>query len=123
MIIGAVNQQREPRIPLTLLDSNAKQHVVDAVVDTGFTGSITLPRYLISALGLVRRGYGRAILADGRAAIFDVYAVPVIWLGATRNVEVEAADTDPLVGMAILAGSDLHITCLPRGPVEIRLHV
>ncbi len=123
MINGAVNNHREPRIPLTLSGPGSRPQIVDAVVDTGFTGELALPQRLVSALGLVQRGYGRAILADGRSAVFAVYTATAIWHGVSRVVETEAADTDPLVGMGLLAGSDLSIACRPHASVTIQPHV
>ena len=49
----------------------------------------------------------------------DIYAGTVIWDGTPRNTLVEAADTDPLVGMALLHGHDVHIQAIEGGSVVI----
>jgi hypothetical protein len=47
-------------------------------------------------------GREQGTLADGSVDLFDVYRATVIWDGQPRLVEVEAADVDALVGMALL---------------------
>ena len=43
----------------------------------------------------------------------------IVWDGRARRVETEAVDANPLVGMALLRGHDLHIRVLPGGAVSI----
>jgi predicted aspartyl protease len=50
---------------------------IDAVVDSGFTASLTLPSATIAALGLARQSSGGAVLADGSVRQFDIYAAEV----------------------------------------------
>ena len=92
---------------------------VEAVVDTGYNGFLTLPPRLIAALGLTRQGRGRATLANGREDIFDIYDVTVLWDGQSRVIETDAADTTPLVGMALLNEHDLHIQVAIGGRITI----
>jgi predicted aspartyl protease len=58
-------------------------------------------------------------LADGTIMAFDVYVAIVEWHGQPRTVEVEAADAQPLLGMAMMQGSDLRIQVVPGGSVTI----
>ena len=58
-------------------------------------------------------------LADGRVESFDVDVATVIWDGQPRTVEVEAADTEPLVGMSLLEHHALRIDVLNGGMVTI----
>ena len=51
MSTGMVNAHREAMIPLSVQDANGQGHVIDAVIDTGYTGCLTLPPVLIAALG------------------------------------------------------------------------
>ena len=78
MIIGVVNAHREATIGLIVQDANGQGHDIEAVIDTGFTGFLTLPIALIAALGLTWRGYASAVLGDGSLQQFDVYAATVI---------------------------------------------
>ncbi|MDP9479560.1 MAG: hypothetical protein M3R38_28485 [Actinomycetota bacterium] len=46
---------------------------IEAVIDTGFTGYLTLPADVAASLGLSERGSERFILADGSEAVLPVY--------------------------------------------------
>ena len=65
MITGIVTVEREAVISLTIRGSKGQEHEIEAVIDTGFDGSLTLPPALITALELPWRRRGRALLADG----------------------------------------------------------
>ena len=119
MIIGRVNAHREALIPLNVQDANGHGRALDAIIDTGFTGSLTLPPALIATLGLTWRGYVSAILGDGSLQQFEVYAATVLWDGQARVVEIDAADTDPLVGMGLLYGYEVRIQAIEGGAVTI----
>lgn len=118
MIIGTIDG-REARIPLTLRGPQSREQAVEAVIDTGFTASLSLPPAQIAALGLTWQGIGRGTLADGSECLFDVYEVDAIWDGEPRRLLVDEADTDPLVGMALLNGYELKMSVVPQGRVEI----
>lgn len=120
MIVGVVNSVREAVIPLSVRGPDG-QIEIDAVIDTGFNGYISLSRALISELGFPFRRRGRAVLADGGEIIFDVYEATVIWDGERRRLEVDEADTDPLVGMGLLDGYELTIEVVTGGAVAIEL--
>ncbi len=69
----------EARIRLRVRDSRGGTQEIEAVIDTGYTGWLTLPPARIVALGLPWQCYRRGILADGRVKLFDVYEVAVVW--------------------------------------------
>jgi clan AA aspartic protease len=119
MIIGVVNAYREATIRSIVQDANGQGHDIEAVIDTGFTGFLTLPPALITVLGLSWRGYASAVLGDGSLQQFDVYAATVIWDGHPRMVEIDAAATDPLVGMGLLYGHEVRIQAIDGGAVTI----
>jgi len=78
-----------------------------------------LPPAVIAALGLPWRTRGTVILANGSEDQFDIYAAVMGWDGTLRNILVEAADTDPLVVMALLTSYDVHIRVVAGGNVII----
>jgi clan AA aspartic protease len=119
MITGRVDN-REACIDLTIRGPLKQEHTVRAVIDTGFTAFLSLPPDLIVSLGLDWRSSGRGVLADGSECLFDVFAGKVIWDGQERNVLIDEADTDPLVGMALLSGYELKIENRPNGKVSIK---
>jgi clan AA aspartic protease len=119
MMTGTVNTDLEPLFRLTVRDPGGQPHDVEAVIDTGFNGFLTLPPALIAALGLPWLCRQEGQLADGSLQAFDVYVATVDWHGQLRSVEVEAADAQPLLGMALLHGSGLRIQVEPGGAVTI----
>lgn len=114
MIVGVVNAQREATIRISIRAADGREPFIDAILDTGFNGSLTLPP-TIATLGLPWHTRALVILANGSEDLCDIYSAVVRWDGKPRNILVEAADTDPLVGMALLAGHDLRIQVVEGG--------
>ena len=119
MITGMVNADIEAVIQLVVVGPNRQQRTVDAVIDTGFSGDLTLSTAVIASLSLTWLGRELGILADGSTDLFDVYSAVVLWDGQPRSIEVEAADTQPLVGMNLLHRHSLHMEVVNGGPVQI----
>ena len=117
MITGHVTAYREAIISLNVGESENQGRSIDAVVDTGFNGFLTLPSSLIQELGLVWRRRGRAMLADGRDSLFDIYEATVTWNSRPRRIAVDEADCDPLVGMSLLYGCELNVQVVDGGRV------
>ncbi|MEE8584922.1 MAG: clan AA aspartic protease [Acidobacteriota bacterium] len=118
MIQGRVTS-RQARILLQIHGSTSQSQDIEAIIDTGFNGFLTLGKRLIANLGLARIGRTRAILADGTEQLLDLYEVTVIWDGKPRTIEVDATNTDPLVGMSLLEGHDLTMSVREGGYVVI----
>lgn len=95
---------------------------VEAVIDTGFTGHLTLPRDVTRSLALPGRGFVEVELADGSSTALDVYEARVLWHGRSRPVPVyETGEAGgPLVGMSLLRGSRLEAEIVPGGEVVVR---
>ena len=119
MITGVVNTNREATIRLVTIGPRGHQQEIEAIIDTGFTGFLTLPPALVTALGLSWLCRQAGMLADGHVEFFDVYVATVIWDGQPRTVEVEAVDTEPLVGMSLLDQHALRIDVMHGGVVTI----
>ena len=119
MITGHVTAYREAIISLNVGGPRNRRRSIDAVVDTGFNGFLTLPASLIQELGLVWRRRGRAMLADGRDSLFDIYEATVTWNSRPRRIAVDEADCDPLVGMSLLYGCELTVQVVNGGRVVI----
>ena len=121
MIEGVVNANLEAVVILPLQDLSGQTREVEAVVDTGFNGYLTLPPMLMEDLELPVVGDGEAVLADGSEAAFDVYGVTVLWDGQPMYVETGAVGVDALVGMALLDGHNLNIDVEDGGRVLIQV--
>ena len=120
MITGIVNSKGESILRLVVGDHETKRVVVDSVVDTGYTGFLTLPPVTIATLDLKWRGSEDVILGDGCTQRFDVYSARIIWDGKFRTIKVNEADTDSLVGLGLLYGYQMCIQITDGGSVEIR---
>jgi clan AA aspartic protease len=118
MMQGYVNQAYEAVIPIVIKHRN-KLKSVNAVIDTGFTGFLSIPSSMIAELELPWSYRDRATLGDGSETLFDVHDATVIWNGQIREIEINSADTDPLLGMKMLRGFRLQVDTVQGGVVTI----
>jgi clan AA aspartic protease len=116
MIAGVVTDDLEATVQLAV---GERRETIRAVIDSGFTGSLTLPPTLVVSLDLVWLTRQPGTLADGSTVLFDVYDAVVMWDGSPRKVEVEASETEPLLGMSLLAGHELTMRVVAGGSVTI----
>jgi clan AA aspartic protease len=119
MITGTVNSYLEATVSIVVRRTDGSSRTVEAVIDTGFNGSLTLPSDVIDELGLPWRTRELAVLADGSQQPFDVHVARVIWDGGPRDILVQAVGTEPLVGMLLLAGHAVRLEVVVGGYVEI----
>ena len=119
-MISGVVKSGEGWIRITMKGLQGREQEVEAIVDTGYTASLTLPPGLITALGLRWQSMDSARLADGSECIFSVYEARVAWDGKVRQILVDEADADPLVGMRLLKGNELKMHVRARGKVTIK---
>ncbi len=120
MITGTVTTDREAIVRLMMHGPAGQEQLIEAMIDTGFDGWLSLPPALITLLGLTWRRRGRAQLADGSESYFDIYAATVVWDRCQLRVPVDKADTSPLVGMALLNGYELKAQICIGGKVTIK---
>jgi clan AA aspartic protease len=119
MMQGFVNQSCEAIIRVAVGSAHAPKQMVDALIDTGFTGFLSLPQSTIIALGLPWHFRDVGTLGDGSEAIFDMYKATVIWDGQILVIDVASSETDPLVGMSLLYGFKVQIEAVEGGTVTI----
>ena len=81
MIEGVVNAAHEAVVALHLQGPEGRTRDIEAVVDTGFSGFLTLPTVLVAELGLHFAYTGQAFLANDDEVSFDVHDVTVLWDG------------------------------------------
>jgi clan AA aspartic protease len=120
MIKGRVNAHREAVVPLSLRGSQGDDHSIEAVIDTGYNGFLTLPSDLIDRLGFPFLRGSRAILGDGSTIEFAIHEATVVWNGGLLRIPVDAADVNPLLGMGLLYGHELCIEVIEDGNALIR---
>ena len=116
---GEVNARLEAVLRLRVRGPSGTAAEVDAVIDTGYTGTLTLPTPVAESLGLERGVGGQAVLADGTSRRFDTFAAEVEWGGGWRGIEAYALGSEVLIGMRFLAGHGLRVEVIERGAVEV----
>src|SRR5436190_280533 len=95
---GIVDIVRRPTVRLTIRGPFGHD-VVDAFIDTGFNGFLSLPPMLVRRLGLRAYGTTPTRVADGRMANRITYEGAVEWVGGPRNCQVvESPLPDCLIG-------------------------
>ena len=91
MMQGVVNLRREATLTVVVGNSNQQLQAIETVIDTGFTGFLSLPAATITALNLPWSASDIVTLGDGSETLFDLYTAVVIWDGEYRNIYI--ADT------------------------------
>jgi clan AA aspartic protease len=119
MITGEVTPKRAAVIDLQVQNAAADAQTIRAVVDTGFTETLTIPPNVAASLSLLRVNRMPMFLAGDVQAEFDIYGAYVYWDGSLRRILFFEADGDPLVGMSLLRGFRLCLDAIDGGPVTI----
>lgn len=119
MIRGAVNTNNELVIPLRVRGPVGNVLALEAVIDTGFNGSMTLPPSVVAALGLAYRAGRPTQLGDGTSRVLDTYDAEVEWDGFWIAGTVTETGTVPLVGTRLLAGHEMYVEFRSGGAVDI----
>lgn len=109
----------QPRVELGVAGSDGVLKTLSAVVDTGFTGWLTLPPDVIRELGLQHQGVRSVTLADGLEAPVELYAALISWDGRILPRIVHQSDSVPLVGMYLMTGYHLAIDVREGGAVTL----
>lgn len=120
MITGVVRAEREAIFRLEVRGLRRHKMIVESVLDTGFTGYLTLPAAVTRSLALASQGVREALLADGRSVALEIYRARVLWHGQVRPIQVLAAEGGCLAGMALLAGSRVSFGVVPGGRLTIK---
>jgi len=118
MISGTI-ANNEALINLHVAGRDQSLREVTAVIDTGYSGHLTLPSRWISTLQLPFAGHRRGRLADGSVVILDMYLGTVVWHGRQLEVLILQATGSPLVGMSLLRGSRVQLEVVDGGRVTI----
>lgn len=120
MMHGIVDQNCEATTRLVVGSADSQRQMIDAVIDTGFTGFLTLPLSVITNLNLRLYRPEAGTLGDGSTCIFDVYRGLVIWDGEFRRIDINASETAPLAGMSLLYGYRMQLDAIEGGTVTIQ---
>ena len=119
MITGVVTPSREAVIPVMARGPLGQETEVEGIIDTGFTGFLTLPARLITNLGLSFAGTTRSALGDGSDVQMDAFEATVLWDKHELSILVLGAEGAALVGMSLLSGHRVTLDVQDGGPVII----
>ncbi|MGH3085729.1 MAG: clan AA aspartic protease [Rubrobacteraceae bacterium] len=120
MISGAVTADGEAVIRLEILGPDGERRGIEAVLDTGFNGSLTLPAHMTAALELPLVGERQATLADGSQVVLEMHLAGILWHeGREHEVLALRADGGPLIGMELLYGNRVVLNVVENGEVVI----
>lgn len=119
MISGYVSLLRRPTIDVVLVDGNGQRRDVEAHLDTGFTGDLTLSYSAIEQLGLPFIAITSFRTATGMMTEFNTYDGTIVWRGQEREINVLESNVFPLVGVGLLWGNNLSVDFRHGGNVSI----
>jgi predicted aspartyl protease len=74
---------------------------------------------MILGLGLLPYGTMLGTMADGSERFFPVYTAIILWHGKPRLTYVSVVESEPLLGMDVLHGSELAMQIVEGGEVAI----
>jgi clan AA aspartic protease len=118
VISGIINSELEAIVRLWIRGP-LREIEAEAIIDTGFNGTLVLPPEVITELGLSLKGRGRGALANGSVISFPLYAALIFWNGRLLEISVGATETKPFIGMSLLRGSELAMQVTEGGAVSI----
>lgn len=116
---GWVNDDLELILKLVVAGPDARSAEIESVIDTGFSGALTLPVDLVERLQLQFARYVNGELADGSQTVVPLFFGNLRWADRLLEVEVAVAGASPLVGVQPLNGYRLIANYVPNGAVAI----
>ena len=119
MIRGEVSGSQQALVTVEIMDGEGRLQSLEAILDTGFTGYLTLPTETIQRLGLPSVGRRTFELANGELFEFEAYLARVSWHGRLSDALALKSDSAPLLGMTLLWGSRVTVDALTGGEVTI----
>ena len=106
-------------VPVTFRLPGQPNLTIEFVVDTSFTEDLTLPPAAVAVLGLPFSHDLDVTLANDTNDIVPVYTATIVWDGDEREVRIFATGRRPLLGTALLAGSEFVAQFIQGGLVTI----
>ena len=118
MMIGNV-RARHVLLPIMFRLPVLPDVTLEFVVDTGFTGLLTLPPDAVTAMGLPFLHRIPAQLADGSFVELAIHSATIVWKGIETEASVLATGERPLLGTALLDGNELVAQFREEGLVTL----
>lgn len=103
---GLVNENLEAVLSVRLTNGA----VIECVLDTGFNGSLLLPREFVEANSMLFAGREEIVLVEEISAEIDTAIAEAVWLNETFSIRVLVSETnEALIGTQMLINSILEI--------------
>ena len=118
MIMGRV-ENRQALVPITYRLPGKPDITIEHVVDTGFTGELTLPLAAATAMGLLFAYDEDIKLANDTREQVPVHIANILRKGQVVTVRVLATGRRPLFGTALMDRKELVIQFADNGLVTI----
>ena len=123
MIRGEVRENGaaglEPWVTIDVEDADGTLHPHDVLIDTGFTGWLTLPEADIRQLGLSTHDHTQVVLATGEIRVIDYCIARIGWQGTLQQVVVFQSRDQSMLGMQLLKGSVITMQAWGGGGILI----
>jgi predicted aspartyl protease len=110
----------EAIVPVTVRGPHGLLNEFQSVLDTGFSGWLTLSSTQIARIGLVFREEAHYLLADGSETAARLFEAETEWFGIWRRILVVEMDGGPLLGMSMLGGCSVTFAVIEGGAVQIQ---
>ena len=111
--------RRQATLPVIFRLSAQPDFTLEFVIDTGFSGFLTLPSKAVKAMQLPFDHEQFASLADGSFTRMALHSATILWNGDEQQVGVVATGRRPLLGTALLDDQELHVQFRERGLVSV----
>ena len=106
-----------PTLSLTVAGPGGNRRTIEATLDTGFTGAISLPIELIERLELDYVRDRVVTLADGSQRDTAIFRGSVMLAGEWRDTEVHCSGHIALAGMRLMYGAKVSFDAVPGGGI------
>jgi clan AA aspartic protease len=112
-------ENRHALLSVTFRLTGRPDLAIECVIDTGFTDALCLPLDAVTVLGLPYQYDFPASLANGDRVLLPVHEATILWEGVERHVHLLATGERPLIGTALLDGTELVIQFTEGGLVTV----
>lgn len=120
MIEGKVNSKLDAVVKLEIFNREGVVFSVDAVVDTGYSGTLALPPSYVEYFGLEIADSVLKRLGDGSTLAIGRYRGKIKWNDSVVEVLVDGLGDEPLIGMKLMKDHHLAIHVIDGGIVMIK---
>lgn len=118
-MIGFVSPSLQPLVRLKLR-VHGEEHEIEAIVDTGFGGYLTLPPGVIQSLEIAQLSEVVMRIADGSEVPVRTFLVETLLNETWSKTEVIETENTPLLGMSFLENHQITIEVRDGGAISIQ---